>query len=590
MDTRGKTNTEFRNEVSEVLTCHESSFDQIHATLQTILTDLYKPSRPKPTFPLLATATPLRSMMPPNPPNPTLNLTTLIPPLNSISLKSPTKIPLDGFTELNNTLNSKVLSLLNESSLLRSTSKELPSNGIPGSPNSKVPSIGPSFPRHYSVVLDPLNTRTRLKLLPESSTPPTGAQRRGAFGCETKEPTHPIRSHRRCSTRRGTQQPPKEAYPYCRSPRTTAPSQKYSRHRLFCNKLCSALRHGDHSKLSENLPLCLCATPPRQNPAVSKSSASLTVLIANGAGLESTKQFSYLSSRSRFPFADGAFSTQEAYINIGSSSNVKRDGTTTIDPILQALRLTSQRAKVAEALLGISASDGYTISSSQAQFPFVGKVTSTQDKYTNIGSSPNVKRDGTTPIDPILQAHQSTDQWVKVAKALLGISASDGYTSSSFRILFPFISKATSPQDAYINIGNIPCEAPSTQDVCIDIESSPNMEKNVTITIELILQARQSTDRWVKLVEIVLTISASAVYNSSSNFPKATNSTVLIASLTVISLRHTGQVASTKILAKFRAIACASGTLAGIRTNLPEEYTWIASVAFLIPATAMAFA
>ncbi|GFY94588.1 hypothetical protein Acr_09g0010340 [Actinidia rufa] len=40
MDTRGKTNIEFRNEVSEVLACHESSFDQIHATLQTIFTDL----------------------------------------------------------------------------------------------------------------------------------------------------------------------------------------------------------------------------------------------------------------------------------------------------------------------------------------------------------------------------------------------------------------------------------------------------------------------------------------------------------------------------------------------------------------------
>ncbi|GFS45713.1 hypothetical protein Acr_00g0097650 [Actinidia rufa] len=33
-------NTEFRSEVSEVLARHESSFDQIHATLQTILTDL----------------------------------------------------------------------------------------------------------------------------------------------------------------------------------------------------------------------------------------------------------------------------------------------------------------------------------------------------------------------------------------------------------------------------------------------------------------------------------------------------------------------------------------------------------------------
>ena len=40
MDTRGKSNTEFRNEVSKILARHESNFDQIHATLQTILTVL----------------------------------------------------------------------------------------------------------------------------------------------------------------------------------------------------------------------------------------------------------------------------------------------------------------------------------------------------------------------------------------------------------------------------------------------------------------------------------------------------------------------------------------------------------------------
>ncbi|XP_028065295.1 uncharacterized protein LOC114268339 [Camellia sinensis] len=40
MDTRAKSNAEFRNEVSEILARHESSFDQIHGTLQTVLTEL----------------------------------------------------------------------------------------------------------------------------------------------------------------------------------------------------------------------------------------------------------------------------------------------------------------------------------------------------------------------------------------------------------------------------------------------------------------------------------------------------------------------------------------------------------------------
>ena len=47
MDTRGKTNAEFRNEVSEILTRHESSFDhltnnitQINNTLQSVMAEL----------------------------------------------------------------------------------------------------------------------------------------------------------------------------------------------------------------------------------------------------------------------------------------------------------------------------------------------------------------------------------------------------------------------------------------------------------------------------------------------------------------------------------------------------------------------
>ncbi|GFS39865.1 hypothetical protein Acr_00g0065340 [Actinidia rufa] len=63
MDTGRKINTEFHNEVSEVLARHESSFDQIHATLQTITADL-QALKLKPMFPLLATSTPLRNCPP----------------------------------------------------------------------------------------------------------------------------------------------------------------------------------------------------------------------------------------------------------------------------------------------------------------------------------------------------------------------------------------------------------------------------------------------------------------------------------------------------------------------------------------------
>jgi hypothetical protein len=40
MDTRGKSNVEFRSEVNEALARHEFNFDQVHGTLQTILTEL----------------------------------------------------------------------------------------------------------------------------------------------------------------------------------------------------------------------------------------------------------------------------------------------------------------------------------------------------------------------------------------------------------------------------------------------------------------------------------------------------------------------------------------------------------------------
>ncbi|KAL9454589.1 hypothetical protein AB3S75_010065 [Citrus x aurantiifolia] len=40
MDTRGKTNAEFRSQVNKILARHESSFDQVNATLQTVLIEL----------------------------------------------------------------------------------------------------------------------------------------------------------------------------------------------------------------------------------------------------------------------------------------------------------------------------------------------------------------------------------------------------------------------------------------------------------------------------------------------------------------------------------------------------------------------
>ena len=40
MATHNKSNAEFRDEVQEILAKHESNFDQIHATLQTVLTEI----------------------------------------------------------------------------------------------------------------------------------------------------------------------------------------------------------------------------------------------------------------------------------------------------------------------------------------------------------------------------------------------------------------------------------------------------------------------------------------------------------------------------------------------------------------------
>jgi len=40
MNTRGKNNTKFLNEVHKILVWHESSIDQIHITLQMVLTKI----------------------------------------------------------------------------------------------------------------------------------------------------------------------------------------------------------------------------------------------------------------------------------------------------------------------------------------------------------------------------------------------------------------------------------------------------------------------------------------------------------------------------------------------------------------------
>ena len=40
MDTRGKTNAEFRSDVNDILARHENSFDQVNAALQAVLTEL----------------------------------------------------------------------------------------------------------------------------------------------------------------------------------------------------------------------------------------------------------------------------------------------------------------------------------------------------------------------------------------------------------------------------------------------------------------------------------------------------------------------------------------------------------------------
>lgn len=53
MDTCGKSNAEFHNDVNEILAQHESNFDQVNATLQRVLTELkaLRTSSPSPSHP-----------------------------------------------------------------------------------------------------------------------------------------------------------------------------------------------------------------------------------------------------------------------------------------------------------------------------------------------------------------------------------------------------------------------------------------------------------------------------------------------------------------------------------------------------------
>ena len=54
MDTRGKTNAKFRNEVNEILARHKTNFDQVHSALQAVLTGFQtlQASRSQNTSPL----------------------------------------------------------------------------------------------------------------------------------------------------------------------------------------------------------------------------------------------------------------------------------------------------------------------------------------------------------------------------------------------------------------------------------------------------------------------------------------------------------------------------------------------------------
>jgi hypothetical protein len=117
MDTCGKTNIEFRNEVNETLVRHESSFDQLNAALQTIVTELQAIRTTQHTQVVPPDTTHLhRNLLPIEQPAPLL-LLVLITHIHHnsscISQSSTEKTQLVGFIELNNTLSFRTLELHN---------------------------------------------------------------------------------------------------------------------------------------------------------------------------------------------------------------------------------------------------------------------------------------------------------------------------------------------------------------------------------------------------------------------------------------------------------------------------------------------
>ncbi|GFY87259.1 hypothetical protein Acr_05g0008980 [Actinidia rufa] len=203
------------------------------------------------------------------------------------------------------------------------------------------------------------------------------------------------------------------------------------------------------------------------------------------------------------------------------------DRTSSLDPFPQAHRSTYQWMKVGETALGTSPSAGYANSNRLNNSPaeYSSSATSSQAWFALDGEAIKnrtvcvdmVHGDGTATMNPLLQACRTTDQWMKVGETVLGTSASAGYASPSSQAKFPFVGNAS---------------------VCINVGSNLNdIHGDGTATMDPILQERLSTDQWVKLAEIVLAISATVVYSSSTHFPKAANAAGFIASLTAISLR-----------------------------------------------------
>ena len=117
MDTRGKTNAEFRNDVTTTLARHEARFDQVNAALQAVLTELQAlchsrnqvPANPIPTHLLLKKL--LVQMLSMNVPS------TMSGPITTSSWTfqgSTARTQPAGFTSKNNILISKIFPQTNK--------------------------------------------------------------------------------------------------------------------------------------------------------------------------------------------------------------------------------------------------------------------------------------------------------------------------------------------------------------------------------------------------------------------------------------------------------------------------------------------